>query len=277
MSNTGQYDLTVTTVESPHTQPGRAMSHGHDLTSTTVLVTGASRGIGRSIAVGLAERGAVVAIAARSLDGTRQVADQIGAAGGRAVALQADVSQPDDVERMVAEANESLGGLDVLINNAGVARHASLVDMDVTEWDDVFATNLRSAFLCTKAASKVMIPAENGKIINVASTFGTRAVRGYAAYGSSKAALIYFTKVAALDLARHNIQVNAISPGYIATDLNDAALADPAVRAKVEARTPAGRIAGPDELVPLAALLASSDSDYMTGESIVIDGGFGVR
>jgi 2-deoxy-D-gluconate 3-dehydrogenase len=237
------------------------------------LVTGASRGIGRSVALALAEAGADLALVARSLPDLEMTAKEVRALGRTAVVATMDVTDADAVQRATDEAVAELGGLDVLVNNSGVMTAARLLDTRVEEWDRVMTTNLRGTFLVTKAAGRYLVEQRSGKVINVASHFGLMAQSGFSAYCASKAGLIQFTKVLALEWARDNVQVNAIAPGYTATDLNSALRSDEAHTAKVVSRIPARRMADADEIGPLAVLLASPASDFMTGSVLVIDGG----
>jgi 2-deoxy-D-gluconate 3-dehydrogenase len=243
----------------------------------SVLVTGAGRGIGRALALALAADGARVCLAARSRDELEDVAGRVRGAGGDAVTCQGDVTDPSDAERMVTTAVEAFGTLDVLVNNAGITRGGSILTQPVEDFDAVITTNLRGTFLCTQAAARRMVAAGRGKILTISSVFGTSAVREQSAYCASKAALNQFTRVVALELAPHGIQVNAIAPGYVATSLNEEALDDPATAERVLRRIPAGRIARPDDLAGIVRLLCSEASDYITGEVVVIDGGFGLR
>jgi NAD(P)-dependent dehydrogenase (short-subunit alcohol dehydrogenase family) len=244
------------------------------LDGRTVLVTGAGRGIGRAIALGIAAAGAQVCLAARSHDQLEDVAARITAVGGAAVTCAGDVTLPADARRMVATAVRAFGALDGLVNNAGIIRSASIASMAVEDWDAVMTTNLRGMFLCTQAAVRPMTEAGRGKIVNIASSFGVTPVKAHAAYCASKAAILHFTRVAALEFAKLDVQVNAVAPGYVSTDLNAESLADDGVRDRILRRIPAGRIAQPDDLKATVRYLLSSESDYVTGQTVVIDGGF---
>jgi NAD(P)-dependent dehydrogenase (short-subunit alcohol dehydrogenase family) len=248
-----------------------------DVRDRAVLITGAGRGIGRSLAEALADRGARVCLAARTESQLEEVAAGIREAGGDAAIAAGDVTNASDAERMVNTTVEAFGRIDGLVNNAGIIRSGQIADMAVEDWDAIMTTNLRGLLLCTQAAIKHMAAQGSGKMVNVASSFGFAPVRGYAAYCASKAAIVHFTRVAALEFARSGVQVNAIAPGYVETDLNADALSDETLRAKIEKRVPAGRIASPDELVPLVGFLLSSASDYITGEAVRIDGGFSIK
>ena len=246
------------------------------LEGRVALVTGASRGIGRALAVALGSVGAKVALTARSAETLAEAASAVEAAGGETLVLPADVGDPDAAEAVTDAVVEHWGGLDVVVNNAGVIRQAKIVDMSLEDWDAVLTTNLRGVFLYTRAAMRRMGEG-GGSIVNVASNFGLKAVRTYGAYCASKAAVLHLTRVAALEGARSGIRVNALAPGYIETDLNADVLGDPEVRERIEHRVPMGRVASPDELVPAVLYLASQQSAYVTGECITIDGGFWLR
>jgi NAD(P)-dependent dehydrogenase (short-subunit alcohol dehydrogenase family) len=246
-----------------------------DLAGAVTVVTGASRGIGRTLARGLAAAGARVAAAARDRAGLDSLVGEITADGGEAVAVPADVSDPPSVDALIAAVVRRWGRLDVLVNNAGIITYEKVADTDPDDWDRIFAVNVRGTFLCTRAALRVM--GTGGSIVNIASVFGTTPVRGYAAYCASKAAILQFTKVAAAENARRGIRVNAVAPGYVESDLNAEAFADPATRQAVERRIPLGRIATADELVPVVRYLGSPGSSYVTGSVITVDGGFALR
>lgn len=238
-----------------------------------ILVTGGGRGIGRAVALALAAEGADLALLSRSLPDLEVAAKEVRALGRNAVVASMDVTDPESVERAVEQAVTELGGLDVLVNNSGVITASRLLDTSVEEWDRVMSTNLRGTFLVCRAAGRYLVEQEHGKVINVASHFGLMATSGFSAYCASKAGLIQFTKVLALEWARHNIQVNAIAPGYVATDLNTDLREDTARTEKIISRIPVRRMAEAREIGPLAVLLASSASDFMTGSVLVVDGG----
>jgi len=243
------------------------------LDGRVAVVTGAGRGIGRSIALALAGAGADVVLAARSADQLEQVASDVGALGRRALPVSTDVTRAEQIERLVDATIDGFGRIDVLVNNSGVLRSRELLDTSDDEWDLVFDTNLRGAVLATRAAGKHLVAQGSGKVINVASHFAFKGVAQHAAYCASKAALVAFTRCMAIEWARHNIQVNALCPGYFATDLNADLRADEATLDRMVRGIPARRIGDPNELGPWAVLLASSASDFMTGEAIVVDGG----
>jgi|SRR5580658_201443 NAD(P)-dependent dehydrogenase (short-subunit alcohol dehydrogenase family) len=250
------------------------MSDRFRLDGKAALVTGASSGLGRHFALCLAEAGAAVALAARRLDRLEDLAAEIEAAGGRAFAVALDVTAAVSVERAVASVAEALGPIDVLINNSGVSGPPVLsVDLDEKDWDAVIDTNLKGAWLVARAVSRTMIAQGlGGSIVNVASVLGSRVASGVAAYAASKAGLIQLTRATALELARHRIRVNAILPGYIATDLNRDFLDGPAGQKMVQ-RVPQRRFGAPEDLDGTLLLLATDASRYITGAAIAVDGG----
>ncbi len=243
------------------------------LDGRVALVTGASRGLGRAMALALAEAGADVALMARSREALEDTASAVTALGRRALALPADVTVEDQVENAVARAVDAYGGVDVLVNNSGVAVVKPLVDTTPAEWRRVLETNLTGAFNCCRAVGPGMIARRRGKIVNVASVLGARGLSGYAAYSASKGGLLALTRALAVEWARHNIQVNAIAPGWFVTSMNEDAFADPGIRDRLLRDVPARRTGRPEELGALVVYLASSASDYVTGEVVFVDGG----
>lgn len=250
-----------------------ARQRGGSLAGRRALVTGASRGIGRVVALALAAEGADVGLLARSLEDLEATAVEARALGARAVTAEMDVTDPASVERAVDRTVGELGGLDVLVNNSGVVTASRLLDTSVEEWDRVHTTNLRGTFLCCRAAGRYLVAQKSGKVINMASSWATKPMSGFSAYCSSKAGMVQLTRVLALEWARDNVQVNAIAPGYVVTDLNSDLRADTEHEARMIAKVPARRMASADEVGPLAVLLASPVSDYMTGSVLLIDGG----
>lgn len=243
------------------------------LAGRKVLVTGASRGIGRAIALAVAAAGADVGLLARSLADLERVADEVRALGRSAVVARMDVTDAASVDTAVDEARERLDGLDVMVNNSGVLTAAHALDTTLADWDRVMNTNLRGTFSCCQAAGRYLTAQGSGKVINVASHFGLMAAPGFSAYCASKAAILQLTRVLALEWARFGVQVNAIAPGYVATDLSADVRANPELESRILQRIPARRMADASEIGPLAVLLASSQSDYMTGSVLVVDGG----
>jgi 2-deoxy-D-gluconate 3-dehydrogenase len=249
------------------------LAKSFSLEGRVALVTGASRGIGRAIALALAAAGAAVACGARTRDQVDAVAREISGAGGRAAAFTLDVTRPADIVAVVADVERQLGGIDVLVNNAGVTFDKKSIDVTDEEWDAVVATNLTSMFRCARAVAPGMIARGRGKIINIGSMYGIIGVARYAAYCATKAAADGLTRSLATEWARHGIQVNCLAPGYVNTDIPKAALADEKTRALFLSKVPARRIAEPEDVGPLAVYLASSASDHMTGQTVYLDGG----
>jgi 3-oxoacyl-[acyl-carrier protein] reductase len=234
------------------------------------LVTGASRGIGRAIALGLAARGATVIAAARGDHAAATVAD-IQAAGGRAEAASLDVTEGASVDRVIADLVARLGRLDILVNNAGVARDQLLLRMKREDWDAVLATNLTGAYAAIQAALKPMLRQRAGRIVNVSSVVGQSGNPGQANYAASKAGLIGLTKAVALEVASRNITVNAVAPGLIDTEMTRAVA--PAAQGQWLARIPLGRLGTSDDVAAAVVFLASDEAAYITGHVLAVNGG----
>ena len=251
------------------------MSHPFDLSGRFALVTGANTGIGQGIAVALAEAGADIALIGRS-DAT-ETAERIREAGRRAVQITADLSTiapiADAVERTVAQ----LGGLDILVNNAGIIRRADSVDFTEEDWDAVVDTNLKSVFFLCQAAGRHMIARGAGKIINIASMLSFQGGIRVPSYTASKSGVAGLTKLLACEWAGKGVNVNAIAPGYIATNNTAALQADETRNRQILDRIPAGRWGGPSDLGGAAVFLASTASDYVNGHVLAVDGGWLAR
>lgn len=238
------------------------------------LVTGASGGLGGAIAVGYARAGADVACHYRgSAVSARRVADEIAALGRRSHLIGGDVLVDGEAERIVDEAVAVLGGLDVLVNNAGVMDTTPFLDLTAQAWDAVIDTNLRGYFLMGQAAARRMVQAGHGAIVNVSSTRQEQAWPGNAAYAAAKGGVRMLTRVMALELAPLGVRVNAIAPGTIETGLNRHYLADPGFRARRISTIPVGRLGEPQDVVGAAILLASDDASFIVGASLMVDGG----
>lgn len=240
---------------------------------TIAIVTGAGRGLGSAIALDLARRGCDVALAGRREADLVAVAEQIRADGGRALVMPTDVTRSDSVEHLFAATIEQLGRLDVVVNNAGIASSAKLADLPEEEWERIFDTNVRGMFLCNRAAARYFQTVGRGRAINVASVFGLLGRAGFTAYGASKGAVINFTRAAASEWARFGAQMNAVAPGYFATDINADLRADEAAYAKVLRRIPAHRMGDPGELANVVTYLALDAPAFLTGQIIAVDGG----
>jgi gluconate 5-dehydrogenase len=244
-----------------------------DLGGKVALVTGAHRGLGFAIANGLANAGAMVVLNARSVDALDAAAGKL---GPRASARAFDVTDRAAVRAAIAAIEAEHGHLDILVNNAGIQRRAPMVDFKPEDWDALIATNLSAPFFVSQAALPGMIARKAGKIIHVASLTSELARPAIVPYTTTKGGIRQMTRGMAVELAGHNIQVNAIAPGYFATEMNTALIDNAEFNAWVCKRTPAGRWGRPEELAGLAVFLASGASDYVTGQVIYVDGGFGV-
>ena len=238
----------------------------------TALVTGASRGIGRAIALALAAKGFAVALNyAGSHDAAEAVKKEIEEAGGKAFTIQGDVSKSEDVDRIFKAVKDEFGGLDVLVNNAGINRDALLIRMKESNWDDVIATDLKSDFLTTKAAAAMMMRKRKGSIINISSVVGIMGNIGQANYAAAKAGVIGLTKACAKEMAARNIRVNAVAPGFIETAMTDGI--PEKIREGMIASIPMGRMGQPEDIARAVCFLASDDASYITGQVLVVDGG----
>jgi len=235
------------------------------------IVTGASRGIGRSIALALASRGATIVAVDMDQASTDAVVAELTASGVKALGVVGNVTVTQDVERMIEAAVETFGRVDILVNNAGITRDGLLVRMKDEDWDAVLTVNLKGAFLCTRAASKVMTKQRYGRIINIASIVGQMGNAGQANYCASKAGLIGLTKSNARELAKRSVTVNAVAPGFIATAMTDA-LSDK-VKADLAAQIPMERLGSSDDIANAVVFLASEQSSYITGQVIGVNGG----
>lgn len=243
------------------------------LDGKNALVTGASRGLGRAMAVALAEAGADVAITARSEDALAQTAALIEKAGRRAFVIPCDVTRREAITECVTRAREDLGQIDILINNAGIGIVKLAQDVEFEEWNRLINVNLSSYFFFAQEVANEFLERGSGKLINIASIDGLIAESHTAPYCASKGGVIQLTKALAVEWAKQQINVNAIAPGYFLTDINEDALKDPVTGPLMVKRIPFRRWGEPEELGPLAVYLASSASDFMTGEVVVIDGG----
>ena len=235
------------------------------------IVTGASRGIGRGIALALAEAGATVVCAARDLAKLEAVVAEIAAAGGKANAHVVDVSSRESIEALIAATITAHGRIDVLVNNAGITRDTLLLRMKPADWDDVMATNLTSVFISTQAVMKPMLKQRAGSIINIGSVVGLTGNAGQANYAAAKAGLIGFSKSVAREVASRGIRVNVVTPGFIETDMT-AAMPEAAKQAML-ATVPLGRTGTPADIAGLVVYLASDASAYVTGQTVSVDGG----
>lgn len=236
------------------------------------LVTGASRGIGREVALELARQGADVAINYSGSEAkANEVVDEIKALGRKAFAIQCDVANSESVTSMIKEVVEQFGRVDILVNNAGITRDNLLMRMKEDEWDSVINTNLKGVFLCTKAVTRQMMKQRSGRIINMASIVGVSGNAGQANYVAAKAGVIGLTKTTAKELASRGITVNAIAPGFISTDMTGELPED--VQKAMLDQIPLARFGDPKDIAAVASFLASDASKYITGQTLHVDGG----
>jgi NAD(P)-dependent dehydrogenase (short-subunit alcohol dehydrogenase family) len=259
------------------------VTHTHVLESfrldgKVALVTGGGRGLGLTMATALAEAGADVALSGRSRETCQGAADAIAAATGRTVrAFAADVTKPDDVERLASDAESELGKVDILVNNAGINIRGAIQQLSEADWDAVIDTNLKGPFLCARAFGPRMVTRGWGRVINLGSILGAVGMAGRAPYASSKAGVINLTRVLGLEWAGTGVTVNAICPGPFGTEMNRALLDDPVKYQEFVSQIPMGRWGEFEELAGAVVYLASAASSFVTGSSIFVDGGWTAR
>jgi len=251
---------------------------GFDVTGRVCLVVGGTSGVGKAIAAGFAGAGATVTVAGRDHARATHVAEGMSAPGDAACdGVSIDVTDERSVRGAFAAVRERHGGLDILVNAAGITTRAPSLEMRLEDWDRILRTNLTGTFLCCQEAGRLMVAQEGGCIVNVSSISAFSAFSDIAAYSCSKAAVVELTRSLANDWAHHGIRVNAIAPGGIANDLNRALIAGTARGDQVLAHTPQGRFGDVDEVVGAALYLASPAASFVTGHTLVVDGGFVVR
>lgn len=244
------------------------------LSDKVAIVTGAGRGIGKAIALGLADAGATVVVAARTASDIENTAAEIEKKGKKALAMPTDVRLSDQVANLVNRTVKDFGRIDVLVNNAGGSFNVPTMDMSEGGWDAILRENLKSVFLCSQAAAKVMIDQKRGAIVNIASIGGLEAYSFSAPYGAAKAGVINLTKTMAVDLAKYNVRVNAIAPGFVATEgIIQLFGAQPDAARQI----PLARLGNPEDIIGGVIYLASDASLYVTGETLVIDGGLTIK
>lgn len=242
------------------------------LKGKNAIVTGASRGIGRAIAIKFAELGANVVLNYRSdINSVQEVVKEIEGKGVKALAIQGDVSSFEDSKRIIDEAMEKLGSIDILVNNAGITKDSLIMRMKEEEFDKVIEVNLKGVFNCTKHAVPVMVKQRSGKIINISSVVGLSGNAGQANYAAAKAGIIGFTKSVAKEIASRGITANAIAPGFIQTDMTEAL--GEKVKENIKVNIPLKRLGSPEDIANTAAFLASDMASYITGQVISVDGG----
>ena len=243
-----------------------------DLKTKTAIVTGASRGLGQAMAIGLAKAGATVVVA--DLLDVSATVDDIKRLGRDSLGVKIDVTKPADIKKMVQQTVKKFGRIDILVNNAGIIRQSPVESMTEKEWDDVIRVNLNGEFNIAQEVGKQMIKQQTGRIINIASVAGLFGSAGTAAYCASKAGIILLTKTLAVEWAKYNINVNAICPGVFVTTMTDPFLKDPSFQQMMKTRVPLARPGVPEELVGTVIYLSSRASEYITGHALVIDGGW---
>jgi NAD(P)-dependent dehydrogenase (short-subunit alcohol dehydrogenase family) len=243
-----------------------------DLTGKCAVVTGGSKGLGRSIAAALVQAGADVAIVSRTPADVERAAAELRAHGRRVLAVPADVTDEASIQRMVRVVIDQLGQIDILVNNAGIGDTAAVVEMEATYWDQVMNVNVRGPVLCCKHVGPHMIGRRSGKVINVGSIMATRVARYMSPYCASKAAIVQFTRALALEWMRHNVQVNALCPGYFLTDMNTEFFSSDRGKQFIAA-LPIGRLGETHELEGAVVFLASDATSYITGTALYVDGG----
>jgi NAD(P)-dependent dehydrogenase (short-subunit alcohol dehydrogenase family) len=248
-----------------------------DLTGKVALITGGSRGIGAQIARDYAKNGADVVIVSRNKEACEEVAHEITQMNRKALAISADVTKMSDIQSMINTSIDVFGKLDILVNNAGVNTTNPVLEATEEEWDFIYNVNLKALYFCSQQAAKVMIPQNSGKILNLSSIGGSRAYRNIAAYGASKAAVMHLTRSFSNEWARYNILVNSIAPGLIATDINKSDLEDPKVLDRMLKMIPLRRLGQPTDIAAMALFLASDISNYITGQTFIVDGGKSVE
>ncbi|BCL79866.1 beta-ketoacyl-ACP reductase [Ktedonobacteria bacterium brp13] len=246
------------------------------LAGKVALITGSGQGIGRATAQRLAQAGADIVINYRSnVDAAREAQASIETVGRRCIAVQADVSQEDDVARLFSEATKALGPISILVNNAGTTRDKLILQMTLADFEHIMNTNLRAAFLCTKASLRGMMKARWGRIVNVASIAGLLGNAGQANYSASKAAILALTLSTAREMASRNITVNAVAPGFVPTELTS--IVSEQLRQFMLDQTPLKRFGTPEEVAAMIGFLCSPEASYITGQIIAIDGGMSMH
>ncbi|WP_132995384.1 3-oxoacyl-[acyl-carrier-protein] reductase [Sporanaerobacter acetigenes] len=243
-----------------------------NLKGKTALITGGSRGIGRAIAIEFSKQGANVVITYINNEvNAKEVIAEVEKSNVRGLAIKADVSNEKDINDMIEIVNNEFGSVDILVNNAGITKDNLLLRMKLEEWDDVISTNLRGAYLCTKAVARGMLKKKSGKIVNIASVVGISGNAGQGNYSASKAGIIGFTKSIAKELGSRGINVNAVAPGFVETDMTN--ILNDKIKDEMINGIPLKRAGKPEDIANVVAFLCSEKSDYITGQVINVDGG----
>ena len=261
-------------MSAPDDRPELRGTQLFDLTGRVAIMTGAGRGLGRTMALALAAAGADLALASRTGSELESLVEEVEALGRRAIAVPTDVTSPEACEAMVAAALDGLGRLDVLVNNAGMNVRKPALELTPDEFDSVLQVNLKGYYNSARAAGRHFVAQRSGKLINVSSILGSVALPNQAAYASSKGAIDQLTKVLAIEWAEASVQVNSLAPTYFETDLTRPLYEDPERKAFIEDRTPMGRWGQPHELAGAVIFLASDASNFVTGQTILVDGGW---
>ena len=245
------------------------------LQNKVALVTGSGRGIGRAIALRFAEEGASVVVNSLHRENSESVKKEIESSGGKAISVPCDISKAGSVDELFERTKQEYGGIDILVNNAGINIVKPALEMTETDWDTVLSINLRSIFVCSKAAATLMIPKRSGKIINISSIVGINPFPNRAPYATSKAGVIMLTRELATEWAKHNITVNAIAPGFILTDMLKNRISEGAINGDaILKRVPLGRFGVVEDIAHAALFLALDGSSYITGQCLTVDGGY---
>lgn len=266
--------MTESVLRKLKTMPGTIKPVPDRLAGKIAVVTGGARGIGKGIAVRLAQEGAAVLIADLDIARAEETVCEIGLAGGTAEAVVADISKREDAATVISRCVKSFEGIDILVNNAGIIRFGSLLDCTPEEWNKMMAVDLTGAFYCTQAAARQMIRQDRGgRLVHIGSTASLFPAPFQAAYSIAKAGLLMLSRVAALEFIQYGITSNLICPHGAVTDMNRDLLKDPAVMAELEGHIPAGRLASVEEIASFAAFVASDEAAYMNGAELVHDGG----
>ncbi|OHB87107.1 MAG: hypothetical protein A3C38_06250 [Planctomycetes bacterium RIFCSPHIGHO2_02_FULL_50_42] len=248
-----------------------------ELRGRVALVTGASKGLGKSMAMALGEAGADIVMVARGPVKLAETEKEVADMGVRTLTVAADVTIPEDVDKMVSQALAKFGKIDILVNNVGTYVGKPIEESTTEDWFNLINTNLTSTYLCCRAVGKHMMERQRGKVVNMAAAIGALGARNSSAYCASKGGVIQLTRALAVEWAKHHITVNAIAPGTMETEITAKMLEDPKVRKALEGKIPMNRIGQPSDLAGTVIFLSASGSDYITGQTIFVDGGFSVQ